>query len=342
MTPSLLLAVALGLYKKESSQRNGRPVYKQLLQHTINYSYSEYYLYYDGEYWVLETKENEEFVVVNEDPPLWSKSDKDIFPPTNWTVWVWKGSWLPDNQLRIVTGAEVTNYKPCQRVTISFDGTPPKIIEDAFGDYLPTNEYIRGRTLFRHQDNQNVTLHVDAHYNNWLVAEEDEVEGSSEVQSLLHSLAAGDMNPASDRNSQCISRCFKGGLKLKPNSWFYRESEDDWNESDKIKVSCSSTKEDESSDGNDESKSKIESSKNIESSETEERSTGKEESGNWTNVEVSESENRINIEDPPKKVSSIGQKESSDGADVNESETEGSGITIEGSVTESSTGNKDY
>ena len=132
----------------------------------------------------------------------------------------------------------------------------------------------------------------------------------------------------------------KGGLQLKPNSWFYRESEDDWNESDKIKVSCSSTKEDESSDGNDDiGESKIESSKNIESSETEERSTGKEESGNWTNVEVSESENRINIEDPPKKVSSNGQKESSDGTDVTESETEGSGITIEGSVNESSTGN---
>ena len=258
-----MLAVALGLYKKESSQRNGRPVYKQLLQHTINYSYSEYYLYYDGEYWVLETKENEEFVVVNEDPPLWSKSDKDIFPPTNWTVWVWKGTWLPDNQLRIVTGAEVTNYKPCQRVTISFDGTPPKIIEDAFGDYLPTNEYLHGRTVFKNQE-KNATLYVSSHYN-WLVVAENEVEGSSEVQYLIHSWAAGDMNPASDRNSQCISRCVKGGWKSK--SWWHRVDEEDEEmreKSDKIKVSCPSAKEDESSDGNDHvGEAKIESSKNV-------------------------------------------------------------------------------
>ena len=285
-------------------------------------------MYYDGEYWVLKTKNN------FGDPRVRSKSDKDIFPPTKWTVWVWnkedKGSWLPDNQVKIVTGSELTKYKPCQKVTISFDGTPPKIIDDAFGDYLPTNEYLHGRTVFKNQE-KNATLYVSSHYN-WLVVAENEVEGSSEVQYLIHSWAAGDMNPASDRNSQCISRCVKGGWESK--SWWHRVNEEDETmreKSDRIKVSCQGTKEDESSDGNDhDGESKIESSKNIDNS------------GNGSNVEGSNSENWINIEDPKKEVSSNGRKESSDATEVRESETEGSGTNIVVAETESSTGNKDY
>ena len=273
--------MAFGLYKKESSQRNGRPVYKQLGSYHEHYLYNEYWRGRDS--WVLKMKHEDS-------PHLRSKSDRDIFPPTNWTVFAWNrkmengmASWIPDNQLKIVTGAEVTKYKPCQRVTISFDGTPPKGIEDALGNYLPTNSYRNGRTVFRHQDDQNLVLKVVV--KNWRV---DNGYG----QLLIQSNAAGDMNPASDRNNQCNS-CGQGGQKMM--SWKYMDNvydneyydEDDWIESNKIKMSCLSTEREESIDGAGDVL-EAEDSKNIGNHETEESSTGNEESGDWANVEKSE------------------------------------------------------
>ena len=42
---------------------------------------------------------------------------------------------IPDNEMKIVTGAEVTKYKPCQQVTIRYDGIPKmKRIERALGE----------------------------------------------------------------------------------------------------------------------------------------------------------------------------------------------------------------
>ena len=60
----------------------------------------------------------------------------DIFPPTNWTVNTRDMDWgIPDNDIKIVTGAEVTKYKPCQQVTIRYDGIPKmKRIERALGE----------------------------------------------------------------------------------------------------------------------------------------------------------------------------------------------------------------
>ena len=270
------------MFKKESSLKNRKPVFKQ-----IGGSIS---LYNDGEYWVLREVEKPE-----EPFYLRANSDKDTFPPTNWTVHAWKrgydilknSSWIPDDHVKIVTGAEVTKYKPCQRVTISFDGTPPKGIEDALGNYLPTKKYSNGRNVFRHQDNQNFELMVVV--KNWQV---DNGLG----QFFIQSNAAGDMNPASDRNNQCNS-CGQGGQKMM--SWKYIDEDADfdtydmydWIESDKIKVSCSNVEEDESNDRADEV-SKAEDGKNIVSSETEESSTGNEGSGDWINVEKAEAKNR--------------------------------------------------
>ena len=276
------------MFKKESSLKNRKPVFKQ-----IGGSIS---LYNDGEYWVLREVEKPE-------EPLYlrAKSDKDTFPPTNWTVHAWKrgynilknSSWIPDNHVKIVTGAEVTKYKPCQRVTISFDGTPPKGIEDALGNYLPTNKYSNGRTVFRHQDDHFHDFILRMVVNNWQVE-----NGHGQV--FIQSNAAGDMNPASDRNNQCNS-CGNGGQKMK--SWKYMDNiyeneyydEDDWIESNKIKISCLSTEREESIDGAGEVL-EAEDSKNIGNHETEESSTGNEESGDWANVEKSESESSKSIE----------------------------------------------
>ena len=56
-----------------------------------------------------------------------------------------------------MTGAEVTKYKPCQKVTITFDGTPPmKRIKNILGDFLPSDDYLNGRTVFKHKNNPKI------------------------------------------------------------------------------------------------------------------------------------------------------------------------------------------
>ena len=66
------------------------------------------------------------------------------FPPTKWTVFNHHDDMsIPDNDIKIVTGAEATEYKPCQRVTINFDGTPPmKSIKTALGEPKTTAYFI--------------------------------------------------------------------------------------------------------------------------------------------------------------------------------------------------------
>ena len=66
------------------------------------------------------------------------------FPPTKWTVFNHHDDMsIPDNDIKIVTGAEATEYKPCQRVTINFEGTPPmKSIKTALGEPKTTAYFI--------------------------------------------------------------------------------------------------------------------------------------------------------------------------------------------------------
>ena len=69
---------------------------------------------------------------------IYSESIGDTFPPTKWTVYTYNNDMvIPDNDLKIVTGAEVTEYKPCHKVTINFDGTlqmKAKGIKKALGE----------------------------------------------------------------------------------------------------------------------------------------------------------------------------------------------------------------
>ena len=58
------------------------------------------------------------------------------FPPTKWTVFNHHDDFsIRDNDIKIVTGAEATEYKPCQKVTIDYIGTPQmKSIKKALGE----------------------------------------------------------------------------------------------------------------------------------------------------------------------------------------------------------------
>ena len=65
------------------------------------------------------------------------------FPPTKWTVWNFQKKWIPDDKVKIATGEEVTKYKPCQKVNISFDPKHKdfsKIPKKHFGTYTPIKD----------------------------------------------------------------------------------------------------------------------------------------------------------------------------------------------------------
>ena len=115
------------------------------------------------------------------------------------------------------------NYKPCQKVIISFDPKHKdfsKIPKKHFGNYTPIKDsYLYGRILFQ-KENGNIHLFVDES-SRWTT-------GSDK----LTSAAAGDMNPASERNSYCKDCAWRGAEMT---SWSYSKDGDDMIQSDKIK-----------------------------------------------------------------------------------------------------------
>ena len=161
---------------------------------------------------------------------LKSNSSRNIFPPTNWTVWNKdEKKWIPANVIKIVTDGK---YEPCKKIAISLNGTPSRnIIKKALGDYLPTNEYANGRTVFKQKKNPKLKLQVDVRYDAWVVLDGADVP-------ILRSAAAGDMNPASERNNHCKTCSTNSG---KMSSWAYfigPRYNETLIEVDKIKVSC--------------------------------------------------------------------------------------------------------
>ena len=69
-------------------------------------------------------------------------------------------------------------------------------------------------------------------YNTWVVANNRDI--------FLHSAAAGDMNPASERNNHCKGCSDDGG---KMSSWAYVTDSETSIALDKIKVSCENDEE---------------------------------------------------------------------------------------------------
>ena len=95
--------------------------------------------------------------------------------------------------------------------------------------------------MFKHKDNPEILLLVHSRYNVWTVIE---VGGQRDRDPLciLHSAAAGDMNPASQRNNHC-KKCGEGSEEM--SSWAYVTGDmlcygknSTSIESDKIKVFC--------------------------------------------------------------------------------------------------------
>ena len=85
----------------------------------------------------------------------------------------------------------------------------------SLGTYLPTNNYVYGRTMFKHKDNPKILLIVSSW---WMV------QGAWTVmtkgQCFLHSASAGDMNPASERNNHCEKCGWVSGSE-EMSSWAY-------------------------------------------------------------------------------------------------------------------------
>ena len=83
-------------------------------------------------------------------------------------------------------------------------------------------------------------MQVDVRYNAWTVLDGADVDDSSDGVPILRSAAAGDMNPASERNNHCES-CGDDGGKM--SSWAYvtdgnGNNNETFKEMKKIKVLC--------------------------------------------------------------------------------------------------------
>ena len=198
------------------------------------------------------------------DNGLISNSDISTFPPTNWSVWYGQ-KWIPDDKVKIATGDEVTKFKPCQKIVISFDKKHKdfsKIHKEHLGNYTPImDSYSYGRPKFQ---NENTKIQLSVNYNGqWATTYTD---GS------LKSVAAGDMNPASERNSQCK------GCNMTAWVIVYETDASDsmeWLQSDKLKVSCEENIDEEvSGDWHDVEESEKENTGTEETEETEETERG--------------------------------------------------------------------
>ena len=186
----------------------------------------DHHFYHNGTHWRIDKYGDKKLLGLS------SYSDKNTFPPTNWTVWdKFEQKWIPDDDIKIMTGAEIIKY-PCQKVVISFDPYDKdfnKIHKDTFGNYTPTNAFQYGRPQYVSQ-NQDDELFVFG-FGQW-----------ETYRSRISSAAAGDMNPASQRNKWCNKCSYHIGDKL--TSWTYEDDEYDRIPSDKIKVSCENMEED--------------------------------------------------------------------------------------------------
>ena len=107
------------------------------------------------------------------------------------------------------------------------------------GIYLPTKYYSHGRTMFEHKDDPEILLVVSRM---WMVHGVWTV--LTKGRCFLHSAAAGDMNPASERNNHCEKCGWVSGSE-EMSSWAYFPDDmscSDENrtsiQSDKIKVVC--------------------------------------------------------------------------------------------------------
>ena len=178
-------------------------------------------LFYNGTHWKIESWGTGELGGEN---GLASNCNKSIFPPKNWSVWNGK-KWISDDKVKIVTGDEVTKYKFCNKVMISFDKKHKdfsKIPKEHLGTYtLMKDSCSYGRPKYQNE-NMKIQLGVISD-GQWATTDGE-----------LRSAAAGDMNPASERNSQC-----KG---CNVPSWsFYNGTNGEkigGIQSDKLKVSC--------------------------------------------------------------------------------------------------------